>query len=182
MENQRDILAKKQQLLAEKQRELELLKQRSAKRGHLKAANSPVTSDSSHVTSTKSVPEALGNIEAFGNKSRPDDTTQEYNRGRTGMPGTHDLQTDRSPPTSIGSALSTPQNTPPDRMEHRTPSTSKKRYSSIIEAKHRQLVEEEGLAFRASQARLHSNEGEGTHTHIHTVLWHCLHTNDHIWD
>jgi len=119
------------------------------------------------------MPESLDNIEAFGNKSRPDDTSQEYNRGRIDMPGTHDLQTDRSPPTS---GLSTPQNTPPDRMEHRTPSTSKKRYSSIIEAKHRQLVEEEGLAFRASQARLHSNEGEGTHTRIHTVLWHCLHT------
>lgn len=46
--------------------------------------------------------------------------------------------------------VTTPIHTPTKRS---TPSSSRKRHASIIEAKSRQLVEEEGLAFRQQQLR-----------------------------
>ena len=118
LENHKEMLSSKQQLLAEKQRELEQLKRKqllATKQGH-------VTLSGRHVTPPKSTPHK----EPF-------------------------------PP-----AGSTPPTISPD---HRTPSsTSKKRHSSIFEARHRQLREEEGLTFRESQARLHGDKKEGMYT------------------
>ena len=135
LENHKEILSSKQQLLVKKQRELEQLK-----RKQLQAIKQ------SHVTLSVTPP-----------KSTP--------------------HKDRSPPT--GSGFSTPPSNPP---EHRTPSTSKKRYSSIFEAKHRQLREEEGLTFKESQARLHGDKkGVYTCCWVHTFIHAYIHTYIHTY-
>lgn len=53
-------------------------------------------------------------------------------------------------PRSHSTALATPPHTPSKRS---TPSSSKKRHASIIEAKNRQLVAEEGQALRQQQTK-----------------------------
>ena len=190
LQSQKELLAKKRQIIAEKQQELAQLNRELAEKQHARMMaqqleahmtstdDSHMTLPSGHVTTPppeedrpptppQSEPPDLVSLE-------PSSPTQHHERPQTidysritqgrpstpeGEPASHQDQIEHDSGRSTPETPTTPQST--SQLKHRTSSTSKKRHHSIFEAKTKQLVEEEGLAFRTSQMKLHADSPGG---------------------
>lgn len=165
MQTQKEELARKRQILAEKERELERLKNHQQWKQQLPSHKHEASVDH-HLSSPEqqmAVTSESRDSNSFVSIVKVPPSTKEdpkeavthiATRAQKTPPRSHARNTGATEKESISA---TPQSTPHKSRDRSTPSTSKKRHFSIFEAKTKQLVEEEGQAFRASQRNQQDN-------------------------
>ena len=166
MQTQKEELAQKRQILAEKEGELEQLKnhqhwkQQLQSHEHVTSADHQLSLPERQTTDMRESHDSNSFISIAkippSTKEGQDTVTKRATRVQKTPPHSRTRNTGATEKESIPA---TPQSTPHKSRERSTPSTSQKRHFSIFEAKTKQLVEEEGQAFRASQRNQPVGEG-----------------------